>query len=193
MSKKTKPKQKPTPPKTPKTKGCCFSDGFDLLSCTGGKTIKWGQAVGKTGWQRRWWICSLWSNNIVPVLLKVMSFYEKWATAREDFCQGIERRVPSLPSCCRAGESTECYLHTEFRSQHMPHLFIEVLNISSISYLTKHINTLLHFRWCKWNNKWWFQSTDLLVWERRVAVLFSSAVQWSFCIPVKQVPYIILH
>lgn len=95
-----------------------------------GKTTKWGQAVGKTGWQRGWRICSLWSNNVVPVLLKVMSFYEKWATAREDFWQRIKRRVPSLPSCCRAGDSIECYLHTEFRSQHMPHLFIEVLNRS---------------------------------------------------------------
>lgn len=59
-----------------------------------------------------------------------MSFYEKWTTAREDFWQWIERRVPSLPSCCRAGGNTEYYLHTEFRSQHMPHLFIEVLNRS---------------------------------------------------------------
>lgn len=50
--------------------------------------------------------------------------------------------------------------------------------ISTIPYLTKHVNTLLHFRWCKWNNKWWFQSTDWLVWERRVAVLFFSALQW---------------
>lgn len=113
-----------------KSKGCCFSDGLDLLSFTRGKTTKWGQAVGKTGWQRGWRICTQWSNNVVSLLLKVMSFYEKWSTAREDFWQGIERRVPSLPSCCRAGENTEYYLHTEFRSQHMPYLFIEVLNRS---------------------------------------------------------------
>lgn len=76
-----------------KSKGRCW---FAVLYW--GKPTKRGEAVGKTGWQRGWQICSPWSIDVVSVLLKVMSFYKKWATAREDFLAGDreERPQPAL-------------------------------------------------------------------------------------------------